>query len=118
MLIRDIPNDLFDQVLKRDERSSAAVLVLHDRQVLAQAAHLGESAQHDLRPRERGDRPGDGHGVMRGSGATLLADQEQMPHGIQPLFDEPLYQVTPNELPPAGVNTLPERVAFQELWID
>src|SRR5215831_5661226 len=48
VLVPDVPDQLFHQVLERHDARGAAVLVHHDRQVGPVAAHLRERRQHPL----------------------------------------------------------------------
>jgi len=57
VLVPDVADELLDQVLEGDDARGAAVLVDHDRQVDALAAHLGKRGEHGLADRQELDRP-------------------------------------------------------------
>ena len=52
VLVVDLPDQLLDQVLQRDDAGGAAVLVDHQREVVAGPAHLGQRGQHALARRQ------------------------------------------------------------------
>ena len=53
VLVADVADDLLDEVLERDDAVGTAVLVDHDREMVAFAAHLRQRRQHVLRARQR-----------------------------------------------------------------
>ena len=77
VLVPDVADQLLDQVLQRDDAGRAAVLVHHDGQVGALAAHLGQRGEHGLADRQVLHRPADLADRDRVLGH---AGAEQVPH--------------------------------------
>ena len=77
VLVPDVADQLLDQVLEGDDAGGAAVLVDHDRQVRALAAHLRKRGEHRLADRQELDRPDhlvDKRRLVRCAGAEQVPD--------------------------------------------